>query len=208
MVASRSTDVAFIVLLAGTGLPGEEILYLQGQAVLKAMGAGEKVFEDSSSRSRSGCSRSSRPRRTRRLLERSCATRPRTSSSRSPRTSARRWATPTRSCEASSRWSSPPGSATSSPTTHGRPWRRSTARSWRSSARKIARSRPGRTSPRSSRRSRTAGNSRIKVKELPGLNHLFQTCKTGARSEYAQIEETIAPGALAVIADWISEQVG
>ena len=32
-------DVAFIVLLAGTGLPGEDILYLQGQAILKAMGA-------------------------------------------------------------------------------------------------------------------------------------------------------------------------
>ena len=31
------------------------------------------------------------------------------------------------------------------------------------------------------------------VQELPGLNHLFQTCKTGAPSEYAQIEETIAP---------------
>ena len=42
MVAGRSADVAFIVLLAGTGLPGEEILYLQGQAILKAMGAEEK----------------------------------------------------------------------------------------------------------------------------------------------------------------------
>ena len=34
LVASRSKDVAFIVLLAGTGLPGDEILYLQAAAML------------------------------------------------------------------------------------------------------------------------------------------------------------------------------
>ncbi len=45
------------------------------------------------------------------------------------------------------------------------------------------------------------------TKELPGLNHLFQTCKTGSVSEYAQIEETIAQSALKVIGDWIDEQV-
>jgi len=46
MVAARSTDVAFIVLMAGTGLPGEEILYLQGQAILKAMGADKKALKN------------------------------------------------------------------------------------------------------------------------------------------------------------------
>ena len=47
------------------------------------------------------------------------------------------------------------------------------------------------------------------VKELPGLNHLFQKCKTGTPpSEYVEIEQTIDPSALAVIADWISEQAG
>jgi hypothetical protein len=47
----------------------------------------------------------------------------------------------------------------------------------------------------------------VTTKELPGLNHLFQTCKTGAVSEYAEIEETIAPAALKVIGDWIDEQL-
>ena len=55
---------------------------------------------------------------------------------------------------------------------------------------------------------KTAGNNRVTVKELPGLNHLFQKCETGAPSEYAGIEQTIDPSALAVIADWISEQAG
>ena len=39
MVAARSHDVAFIVLLAGTGLPGAEIVIMQGRLIGKAMGA-------------------------------------------------------------------------------------------------------------------------------------------------------------------------
>ena len=45
LVAGRSRDVAFIVLMAGTGLPGDEILYLQGQLILRAMGADAKALE-------------------------------------------------------------------------------------------------------------------------------------------------------------------
>ena len=52
------------------------------------------------------------------------------------------------------------------------------------------------------------GNTRVTTKELPGLNHLFQTSKTGAVSEYAEIEETIAPEALKVIGDWIVDVTG
>ena len=37
------------------------------------------------------------------------------------------------------------------------------------------------------------GNKTFKCVEFKGLNHLFQTCKTGLLSEYGQIEETIAP---------------
>jgi hypothetical protein len=44
------------------------------------------------------------------------------------------------------------------------------------------------------------------VDELPGLNHLFQDAKTGAPSEYGQIEETISPVALDKIALWIMKQ--
>ncbi len=47
------------------------------------------------------------------------------------------------------------------------------------------------------------GNKDHLVRQLPGLNHLLQTSQSGAPSEYGQIEETIAPAALAVIGDWI-----
>ena len=47
------------------------------------------------------------------------------------------------------------------------------------------------------------GNKRFETMEFPGLNHLFQTAKTGSVSEYGQIEETMAPQVLAKVADWI-----
>ena len=50
---------------------------------------------------------------------------------------------------------------------------------------------------------KAAANRDVTVKELPGLNHLFQTAPTGAPAEYATIEETFAPAALQAISDWI-----
>jgi hypothetical protein len=47
------------------------------------------------------------------------------------------------------------------------------------------------------------GNRDVTIKELPKTNHLFQTCTTGALSEYAQIEETLSPAALELMGDWI-----
>ena len=49
------------------------------------------------------------------------------------------------------------------------------------------------------------GNKDYKVIEIPKLNHLFQTSETGAPSEYSKIEETIAPKALEIIGSWIKE---
>jgi fermentation-respiration switch protein FrsA (DUF1100 family) len=51
------------------------------------------------------------------------------------------------------------------------------------------------------------GNPDFTIKELPGLNHLFQTAVTGAPSEYTTIEETIAPEALELMSKWILERV-
>jgi fermentation-respiration switch protein FrsA (DUF1100 family) len=55
---------------------------------------------------------------------------------------------------------------------------------------------------------KSGGNLRVTTVELPGLNHLFQPCKTGSPSEYASIETTIAPEALKMMGDWIVEVTG
>jgi fermentation-respiration switch protein FrsA (DUF1100 family) len=53
---------------------------------------------------------------------------------------------------------------------------------------------------------REGGNTHFTVKELPGLNHLFQTAQTGNIDEYAKIEETVSPVALETVAKWIEGQ--
>ena len=52
---------------------------------------------------------------------------------------------------------------------------------------------------------KAGGNKDYTVKEMPGLNHLFQTAQTGSPTEYAKIEETISPAALEFIGNWILE---
>jgi len=50
-----------------------------------------------------------------------------------------------------------------------------------------------------------AGNSQVTIETIPGVNHLFQDCKTGMPDEYATIEETISPKVLQIISDWLKK---
>ena len=56
------------------------------------------------------------------------------------------------------------------------------------------------------RKLEAGGNRNVTIRELPGLNHLFQTAKTGNIDEYARIEETMSPLALETVAQWIEAQ--
>ena len=47
------------------------------------------------------------------------------------------------------------------------------------------------------------GNRNAAIVQLPNLNHLFQTSSGGTPLEYGEIQETIAPTALKLIGDWI-----
>ena len=47
------------------------------------------------------------------------------------------------------------------------------------------------------------GNRNFKTMKLEGLNHLFQHCETGSPVEYQQIEETFSPEVLEIINNWI-----
>lgn len=50
---------------------------------------------------------------------------------------------------------------------------------------------------------KAGGNNNATIKAFPKLNHLFQTSQTGLISEYAKIEETMSPEVLKTMSDWI-----
>ena len=50
-------------------------------------------------------------------------------------------------------------------------------------------------------------NCKHSIKKIDGVNHLFQHCNTGIVTEYQQIEETIAPEVLQVVAKWIKANI-
>lgn len=50
-------------------------------------------------------------------------------------------------------------------------------------------------------------NRKVLIREYPDLNHLFQNSTTGAPSEYGKIEETMSPQVLEDISAWILKQV-
>ena len=48
-----------------------------------------------------------------------------------------------------------------------------------------------------------SGNKDFQATQLPGLNHLFQHAPAGLPNEYGEILETMAPEALNAISDWV-----
>lgn len=51
------------------------------------------------------------------------------------------------------------------------------------------------------------GNKQVVIKVFPNLNHMFQECKTGVPAEYGSIEQTIAPVVLETTTNWIKQIV-
>ena len=53
----------------------------------------------------------------------------------------------------------------------------------------------------------SGGNKHVTTLELDNLNHLFQECSTGLPTEYATIEQTCSPKMLEAVKDWIINRV-
>lgn len=50
-------------------------------------------------------------------------------------------------------------------------------------------------------------NQKVTIKEYPNLNHMFQKAETGMPAEYGEIETTIEPIVLEDIVKWLNENV-
>lgn len=50
-------------------------------------------------------------------------------------------------------------------------------------------------------------NTNVETHLMPGLNHLFQHCKTCLLQEYGQLEETFSTEVLSIMADWLDKSI-
>lgn len=202
MVAADSPDVAYVVLLAGTGVPGDQILYRQNALIARAMGAGELAVQAQVAALKlslavvRGQADAAQPEADRQA--------PGTAAGKGETTGKPRAG------------DNPLGQALAQLKT---PWfrffvdhdpRPTLARVGcpvlvlnGSKDRQVD---PEQNVPEIEKALRAGGNTKVTTRVFPDLNHLFQTCTTGAPSEYNKIEETIAAVVLQTVADWIVEQ--
>jgi uncharacterized protein len=199
LVASQSNDVAFIVLLAGLGLPGEGNLLAQGALILKAMGAGaealvrqratqemmfailkqekdnvaaEKKMREEFDKQMAGASEAEKTQAKQAIeseISRALAPWFRYFVAYDPRPTLAKVKRPVLALNGENDLQVP------------------AAENLREIEAAL----------------KAAGNKDVTIVRLPKLNHLFQTSETGLPSEYGKIEETFAPFALKTIGDWI-----
>ena len=205
MVAIKSSDVAFIVLMAGTGLPGEEILYLQGALISRAMGVNEEDIiknrqfnEKIFSVIKEEKDKKNAEERLRQMFMED-------------------WEKV--SDEEKEKIGDPEVYLNAQLQSLLSPWLKffltydpkPTLSKVKCPVLAINGEKDLQVPPKENLSAIeealvAGGNKNFTVKELPGLNHLFQTAQTGVPSEYAKIEETISPVAFKIVGDWILEQ--
>ncbi len=183
MVANREPGVAFVVLMAGTAVPGDQVIFAQTRAITKAMGAPAGAVEQ----------------QIKTQQETYAAIR----EEKNPQAPAKR-------LEAVE--SLPPVAVKQALS----PWFRYFISYDPATALEKLKVPvlalngdldlqvlPDQNLPVMEAALKKSGNRDVTIHRMPGLNHLFQTAKTGSPTEYVQIEETIAPAALEAISDWI-----
>jgi pimeloyl-ACP methyl ester carboxylesterase len=192
MVAARNPDVAFIVMMAGSGVPGGEILVAQALRVAEASGKSHAEAEKAAAEERVVVALVTQEKDDaaleKKLREKLAG-------------------------------KAPPAILGAQIKLISSPWfryfiaydpatalRKVTCPALAIGGEKDVQVPPMQNLPAIRKALETAGNKNFEVAELPGLNHLFQTAKTGAPSEYAEIEETISPLALEKIASWVLKQ--
>ena len=202
IVAARSEDVAFVVLLAGTGVPGREVLLHQIGLISRASGVDEGTLrvilaeaDKSMGLVESGADEKALRDQLRKLVSAQLG-------------------------EGASVRQLEEG-VSQAMLQMGNPWFRFFLRyDPRTALREVRvpvlvlngeldlQVDPAQNVPEIRKALEEAGNKEYTVTILPGLNHLFQKAKTGSLLEYYVIEETLNPAALDAVRQWILARVG
>lgn len=191
MVAARDKDVAFVVMLAGTGVPGDQIIAEQQRLIALASGApADKVAKDNADQKailalvEQGADAATLKKKIRENVGKKMPdaqigaqvgtlTSPwfRYFLTYDPATALRQVKVPVLVLNGSLDLQVP----------------------------------PAQNLPAIRKAFQESGNKRVEIVEVPGVNHLFQHAKTGAPAEYGAIEETMSPEVLATIGNWIGD---
>lgn len=200
--AIRSTKVAFIVLLAGPGVPGADILRLQQRLIMKASGVSDADIEEQT-------------KLWDKIVERFKTLKEGEDASELKQiVDAHFVGEDEATVSARAQWNTQMDALLT-------PWfRYFLTFDPRDALRKVTvpvlavngeldlQVDPKQNLPEIERALREGGNKDITIKEFAKLNHLFQTASTGLPSEYGQIEETFSTDVLKMITDWILERFG
>ncbi len=207
LAASQSKDIAFIVLLAGTGLTGEEILYMQSELIMRAMGISEEKTRESLrdqeriySVLKQDMDVEEMEQELRRLHEEDMA---KLSEEERKEEGVTEAGLEAQLKQVLSPWfryfltydPRPALQQVKCPVLA-------------LNGEKDLQVPPRQNLAEIAKALERGGNRDVTIQELPGLNHLFQTAKTGSTDEYGKIEETFAPSALEIIGNWIQDRTG
>jgi len=201
LVATKSSDVAFIVLMAGPGLPGDEVLYLQAAAIMKASGMGDALIAQNRSVQEALINIVKAEKDPAARLARFRTVRDELTNGVPPAAKA----AAAQQLEAQFQGVTTPALAYLL-TTDPRP----TLAKVKCPVLAVNGEKDLQVTFQENLAGiqgalKSGGNADVTIKSLPNLNHLFQTSKTGLPGEYSQIEETISPDALSTISDWIAK---
>ncbi|MBU4330959.1 MAG: alpha/beta fold hydrolase [Acidobacteria bacterium] len=207
IAAAKSKDVTFIVLMAGTGLNGEEILYLQGALLNRAGGYSEEIIQANLDQQKKIFSIMKKHEKAEDI---------RTELQNSFNDDIKKMSVEDREALGDN----PQQKFDSEMEQILTPWfrffltydplpalRKVTCPVLAINGEKDLQVPPKENLAAIEGALKEAGNTDYTLKELPGLNHIFQKAETGSVSEYIKIEETINPEALKTIGDWILARV-
>jgi pimeloyl-ACP methyl ester carboxylesterase len=193
IAASRSSDIAFVVMLAGPGVTGEQIMYLQAELIAKASGVADAAIAEN--------------RTLQEILFKAAR------ADVDEKTALENFRADWRNAHGAD-----PGAVLESQLKSVLvPEIRSFAfydpaealRKLKVPVLALNGSRdlqvpPSQNLPAVSAALTAAGNKDFLVMELPGLNHLFQTCQKCTVAEYGTLEETFSPKALEIMGEWLA----
>ncbi len=193
LAASRSADIAFVVMMAGTGVTGEQVMYKQAELAAASMGIPEAAIAQNRAIQEM-------------IFE---AIRQETDEKAAVEKFHAAWrkqhgADPPESLDGQVK-------AMMSPEMHSFTFydpagalRKVTVPVLAMNGSRDVQVSPQQNLPAIKAALEAGGNKDFKIVELPGLNHLFQTCQKCTVVEYPAIEETISPQALDVLGAWLA----